>query len=147
MGKTQTVKQKRKLYNWYTHFSRKDKKAKNGNGDQDYKEAEAKVNNLIRKAKRGLEKRLAQDKHRNSKPFYNYVKKKTSSKAAIRPLLKDTGEMVSDEVGMAEELNSFFSGVFTRENVEDIPVPPAMKIKTKLRRSWITTHSQSQEKD
>ena len=75
------------------------------------------------------------------------MKKKTSSKAAIGPLLKDTGEMVSDEVGMAEELNSFFSGVFTRENVEDIPVPPAMKIKTKLRRSWITTHSQSQEKD
>ena len=96
------------------------KKAKNGNGDQDYKEAEAKVKNLIRKAKRGLEKRLAQDKHRNSKPFYNYAKKKTSSKAAIGPLLKDTGEMVSDEVGMAEELNSFFSGVFTRENVEDI---------------------------
>ena len=65
------------------------KKAKNGNGDQDYKEAEAKVKNLIRKAKRGLEKRLAQDKHRNSKPFYNYAKKKTSSKAAIGPLLKD----------------------------------------------------------
>ena len=88
------------------------KKAKHGNDadKREYEEMERKVKNLIRNAKRGLEKRLAEDKSTNSKPFYSYVKKKTKGRAGIGPLKKSSGEKVSDEAEMAEELNKYFSG-------------------------------------
>jgi len=59
------VRRKRKLW----------KKAKNGTvEDREHnREAERKVRNFIRNAKRKEEKRLASEKGRNSKPFYNYT--------------------------------------------------------------------------
>ena len=52
------------------------KRAKYGQNKDEYLAAEKKVKNLIRNAKRNLEKRLASEKNNNSKPFYSYVKKK-----------------------------------------------------------------------
>ena len=75
------VRRKRRLW----------KKAKNGLGRKEYDQAAKKVKNLIRKAKRSLEKKLAVDKYQNSKPFYNYVKKKTTSKVAVGPLHQRAG--------------------------------------------------------
>jgi ribosomal 50S subunit-associated protein YjgA (DUF615 family) len=53
--------------------------------NNEYAEAEKKLRNLIRNAKRNFEKKLAKS-HGNSKPFYAYLKKKTSTRAAVGPL-------------------------------------------------------------
>ena len=92
------VRRKRRLW----------KKARNGLGREEYDLAAKRVKNLIRNAKRSLEKKLATDKYQNSKPFFNYVKKKTSSKVAVGPLINRQGEMVSSEADIAEELNTYF---------------------------------------
>ena len=115
------------------------KRAKYGHDKEEYQAAEKKVKNLIRNAKRNLEKRLASEKNKNSKPFYNYVKKKTSVKVAIGPLITSTGAAVSNEAQMAEELNNHFSSVFTREDKSTIPEPPNMRTRSKLTGTWITT--------
>jgi hypothetical protein len=39
---------------------------------------------------------------------------------------------------MAEELNKFFSSVFTRENVNNIPVPPREETSTMMEKVRIT---------
>ena len=92
------VRRKRRLW----------KKARNGLGREEYDLAAKRVKNLIRNAKRSLEKKLATDKYQNSKPFFNNVKKKTSSKVAVGPLINRQGEMVSSEADIAEELNTYF---------------------------------------
>ncbi len=51
-------------------------KAKRGSGLEEYKNADKKVKNMIRAAKRGFEKRLANAKGGNTKPLYSYVKKR-----------------------------------------------------------------------
>ena len=115
------------------------KRAKYGQNKDEYLAAEKKVKNLIRNAKRNLEKRLASEKNNNSKPFYSYVKKKTTVKAAIGPLITGTGVAISNEAEMAEELNSYFSSVFTREDKGTIPEPRKMTTRSKLGGTWITT--------
>ena len=115
------------------------KKVKGGGNKQEYEDAAKRVKNMIRSAKRGLEKRLAKEKDGNSKPFYNYVKKKTTARSGIGPLRRKGGELISDEVEMATELNDYFATVFSREDTNSIPDPQPMRMRSKLTRSWITT--------
>ena len=120
---------------------RKWKKAKNGNARdrEEYEEAAKKVKKMIRNAKRGLEKKLANEKYHNSKPFYSYIKKKTTTRTTIGPITNKQGNTVSEETEMAEELNSYFASVFTTEELSNIPVPQTMRPRTKLRGTWIST--------
>jgi len=85
------------------------KKAKQGSGLDEYRTADKKVKNMIRAAKRNFEKRLAYEKGGNSRPFYAYVKKKTKSRSTIGPLKDSENKTVSEDRGMAELLNKFFS--------------------------------------
>ena len=79
---------------------RKWKKAKNGyvQDREEYEEAAKKVKNMIRNAKRGLEKKLASEKYHKSKPFYNY---KTTTRSAIGPLINVQGNTISGEPEIA----------------------------------------------
>ena len=115
------------------------KKAKNGGSMEEYELAAKKVKNLIRSAKRSMEKKLANKKDGNKKPFYNYVKRKTKSRAGIGPITKDNGELATEDREVAEELNRYFSSVFTREDTTNVPAPPPMVTRTRLTRSFITT--------
>jgi hypothetical protein len=90
---------------------------------EEYREAEKKVRNLIRNAKRNFEKKLASN-HGNSKPFYSYLKNKTESRSNIGPLSKDGGGITSDNGEMAAILNRFFSSVFTAESTNQMPPAP-----------------------
>ena len=95
---------------------------------------------MIRAAKRGMEKRLAMEKSCNSKPFYNYVKRKTTSRVGVGPIKNaTTGELISGEEEMANELNNFLASTFTREDLTNVPTPEPMKMRTKLTGTWITT--------
>ena len=73
-------------------------------------------------AKRGMEKKLANSKESNSRHFANYIKSKTKSKVSIGPLKNKDGKMITEESEIAEELNGFFSSVFTEEDLNTIPL-------------------------
>jgi hypothetical protein len=88
---------------------------------EEYCETDREVKKMIRNAKRKFEKRLADDKSGNSRPFYAYVKKKTKSRTAIGPLLDSEKKSITGEKEMADLLNGFFSSVFTREDLTSIP--------------------------
>ena len=117
------------------------KKAKAGRAEdsEEYEATAKKVKNIIRNAKRSLEKKLATEKYYNSKPFYNYIKKKSTTRSTIGPLINEQGDTVVEEEEIAEELNSYFASVFTREDLADIPEPTPMNSRTKLRGTWIST--------
>ena len=55
--------------------------------------------------------------------FYEYVKQRTKSRPSIGPLKDRAGRVVQEEREMAEVFNEFFSSVFTRENLGDVPDP------------------------
>ena len=73
-------------------------------------------------AKRNFERKLAKDIKKNPKAFYSYLKSKTSNRVSVGPL-KDDNEMHSDDEKMSELLNTFFSSVFTKEDLSLLPQP------------------------
>ena len=95
---------------------------------EEYREAEKKVRNLIRNAKRNFEKKLARS-NGNSKPFYSYLKNKTKSKSGIGPIMKNDKTLTSNNMEMAGILNCYFSSVFTPEDPTK-ETPPAERSNT-----------------
>ena len=83
------------------------------------------MKNFIRSAKRNMEKKLASAKDGNKKPFYSYVKKKTKNRTGIDPITRENAELATEDGEVAEELNRYFSSVFTREDTANVPAPPA----------------------
>ncbi len=75
----------------------------------------------IRNSKRKLEKNLAYSEDKNNRKFARYIKSKTKSKTAIGPLITREKKMLTDDKDMAEELNTFFASVFTKEDLQMIP--------------------------
>jgi hypothetical protein len=65
----------------------------------EYVEADKKVKQLMRNAKRKYEKRLANGEGGNNRAFFSYIKKKTKSRTTTGPLTKN-GETVASEEGM-----------------------------------------------
>jgi Reverse transcriptase (RNA-dependent DNA polymerase) len=108
------------------------KKEDGRNVSQQYREAEKKVRNLIRNAKRNLERKLATENNGNSKPFYAYLKSKTKNRSPVGPLKDRQGAVVADKKRMAEILNSYFSSVFTIECDGDVPAANAENCRTQL---------------
>ena len=87
-----------------------------------YKESEKKVQQGKRRAKRALERKLARSE-KSDRMFNAYVKSKTKCKVSVGPLKDANGKVISDSMEMAEELNGFFSSVFTREDTSNLPAP------------------------
>ena len=87
-----------------------------------YKKLEKDVVKKVRNAKRKMEKEIANTKENNNKKFTSYIKSKTKSKSTIGPLRNTEGQLITDDRGMADELNKYFSSVFTIENLENIPI-------------------------
>ncbi len=106
------------------------RRAKGGGSMEDYKEADRHVKKMIRNVKRSFEKKLSAVQGGSSRPFYSYVKRKTKSRPAIGPLIDTNNRRVSDDKGMAELLNGFFSSVFTREDLQNQPKAADMDMET-----------------
>ena len=83
---------------------------------------EKEVNVKLKKAKRGMEKRLANSGNNNARTFANYIKSKTKSRTGIGPLKEPDGKLVTDNKDISEKLNTFFASVFTIEDETNIPV-------------------------
>jgi Reverse transcriptase (RNA-dependent DNA polymerase)/Endonuclease-reverse transcriptase len=90
-------------------------KEKGSNISPEYREVEKKVRNLIRNAKRNMERQLANENNGNSKPFYAYLKSKTRNRTGVGPLVNERGQAVSDKKEMANILNRYFGSVFSVE--------------------------------
>ena len=88
-----------------------------------YCKARNEVTKEVRKAKRAYERKLAEEIKENPKSFWKYVRDKTNVKQGVSDLEKEDGTFAHTEEEKAEELNKFFSSVFTTEDVNDIPEP------------------------
>ena len=88
-----------------------------------YKEALNAATNEVRKSKRNVEHKLAQNIKSDSKSFYAYVRSKQNVLDRVGPLEDNAGNKRTQGILMAEELNMHFSSVFTREDTSSLPVP------------------------
>ena len=55
--------------------------------------------------------------------MYAYVTSKQNVRDKVGPLEDNAGNIITEGVLMAEELNMHFSSVFTREDTSSLPVP------------------------
>ena len=86
--------------------------------DKDYA-----ATNEVRKSKRNFEHKLAKNIKSDSKSFYAYVRSKQNVRDRVGPLVDNDGNIITQGVLMAEELNIHFSSVFTREDTSSLPAP------------------------
>ena len=129
------IKLKRRLWKKYKYTKeKKDLKT--------YLNKEKEVKNLVRRAKRNIERKLVSECKNNSRPLMSYMKSMKGNKVSIGPFKMpkkdDDGETVlkqgkpvtivtSDKKGMAEALNKTYAAVFTKDD----PCKPIPDIRPK----------------
>jgi len=74
-----------------------------------------------RKAQRDFEMKLAKESKQNPKAFYKYAKSKLKTRPGISQLSRDDGSLTKTDTQKANILNDFFSSVFTKEDMVNIP--------------------------
>ena len=90
-----------------------------------YKEALNAATTEIRQSKRSYEEKLACNIKNDSKSFYAYVRSKQNVQDKVGPLEDSAGNIISQGFLMAEDLNGYFSSVFTKEDISSLPVADA----------------------
>jgi hypothetical protein len=103
------------------------RQVRGGGLTKEYREADKKMKNLIRNAKGRFEKKLANKEGGSNQPFFAYIKRKTKSTPCIGPLKDSEKKVVTEDEGMVKIIKEFFSSVFTREDVNSIPVAELMR--------------------
>ena len=114
------IRKKKRVWKWYSssEYSRRDYEEY-----QAYKRVQDEVRKAVKNAKKNFERKLAKDARKNNtKPFYSYMKRKTSNRVGVGPLKDSSGKLITDDDKMAELLNDFFCSVFTREDCSSMPV-------------------------
>ena len=91
--------------------------------EEDY--AKYKATTEIRQSKRSYEQKLACNIKNDSKSFYAYVRSKENVQDKVGPLEDSAGNIISQGFLMAEDLNGYFSSVFTKEDISSLPVADA----------------------
>ena len=95
-----------------------------------YKEALHAATTEIRQSKRSYEQKIACNIKNDSKSFYAYVRSKQNVQDKVGPLEDIAGNIISQGFLMAEDLNGYFSSVFTREHISSLPVIIFQKAKS-----------------
>ena len=90
-----------------------------------YKEALNAATTEIRQSKRSYEQKLACNTKNDSKSFYAYIRSKQNVQDKVGPLQDSAGNIISQGFFMAEDLNGYFSSVFTKEDISSLPVADA----------------------
>ena len=86
-----------------------------------YTESAKQARRAVRKAKKAFEVKMAANIKVDNKSFFAYARAKSSTKPTVGPLLNAKGECLSSPSELAEELNFYFSSVFTTENMSNVP--------------------------
>ena len=87
-----------------------------------YKEALNQATAEIRNSNRSYEQTIAINIKHDSKCFYSYVRSKQKVQDRVGPLEGSDGNIITEGFLMAENLNEYFSSVFTREDTSALPV-------------------------
>jgi len=103
-----------------------------------YAEKRNKATRSCRFAKRNFERELAGNLKTDPKSFHSYVRSQLKSKTHIADLESQDGSLLSSDVQKAELLNSFFSSVFTNEDVSHIPTMEDRNFETFLEDIYIS---------
>jgi hypothetical protein len=86
-----------------------------------YKKARNTARKEARRAVKINEREMANACKENPKKFWAYTKSKTKPTERI-PTMKDEGYEITDDQAKADAFNDFFSSVFTKEDLLNIPV-------------------------
>ena len=78
-----------------------------------------KINNV---ALKDYESKLANNIKRDSKSFFSYVNNKKKLVKKIGPLKRPNGDVVEDNVESVNIINEYFSSVFSKEGLNNIPI-------------------------
>lgn len=121
-------------------------KSRNEISKQKYNRQRNKVRSLTRHLHKDFEKGIAKDAKRNPKRFWQYVKSKTKTKSSVAQLQiptdpdSNTGKPVltENDKQKAEVLSAFFSTVFTKEPLGEVPTIPAKIVQEQLDSVTIT---------
>ena len=87
-----------------------------------YEEALNQATAEIRNSKRSYEQKIAFNIKHDSKSFYAYVRSKQKVQDKVGPLEGSDGNIITEGFLMADNLNEYFSSVFTREDISILPV-------------------------
>ena len=97
--------------------------------EQNFKDIQKQCKKAVRQAKRKFERSIADDG--NKRLFNSWVKSRTKTNVGVGPL-KVNNVTISDNKGMAAELNTAFCKVFTMENENNIPVCEPLPVNSKI---------------
>ena len=85
-----------------------------------------------RKAVSSYEKYIASGVKKNARAFWSYVNSKITTRESVCNLTKPDGSKTETDQEKAEVLQDFFSSVFTKEDLQDIPLPSDVEFDTPL---------------
>ena len=86
----------------------------------------------VRNAVRNYEKDIASKAKKNPKAFYRYVNSKIKGRGAIPDLRNSNGSVINENLDKANAFNKFFSSVFTKEDIAELPQLPNKGVKQQL---------------
>ena len=76
----------------------------------------------VRNAKLSFETKLADNIKYDSKSFFAYVRSKSRARIRAGLLLSENGVLIENSKEKADEFNRYFSSVFSKENLGDVPL-------------------------
>ena len=88
-----------------------------------YKRERNQLRALTRRLRKSFEEMLASELKKNPKPFWRYCNSRLKNRSKVGRLTKPDGTKTEDTAEMVTELNSFFSSVFTEEDLQVLPTP------------------------
>ena len=66
--------------------------------------------------KKTFRKKSAENIKEDTKSFYAYGRSNNNIKSSTGPIADEAGKLITDPSDVAEELNNYFSSVFTKED-------------------------------
>eukprot|EP00794_Sanderia_malayensis_P001826 gene1826-2050_t len=117
------VKVKKKLSAYKRYMETKE-----GKDYCEYAKAQNQAKWACRSAGKEFEKKVAKVAKDNPKAFFQYARGKLKTRTSIPDLQKSDGSAINGDKEKAEALNRFFSSVFTKEDLKDIPQFPIIVV-------------------
>ena len=93
----------------------------NGRDHAEYKKERNSLRWLTRKLQREFERDLIKNLKKDPKAFWRYANSKLKTRSKVSQLFKEDGTITENDNEKAQVLNTFFSSVFTEEDISEIP--------------------------
>ena len=74
-----------------------------------------------RRAEKEFEKKIASEAKTNPQAFYKYAQSKMKTRVWITNLSDDAGNLITNDKEKANLMNQYFSSVFTKEDMSNLP--------------------------